>query len=232
MILSALGTITKVPRLGNEIALVGSARRADQTPQRGIPTLFLHRGKSALRHRPWVWKTIEQRWRICGGNRLAFRLFRFERGTQRAFDKLGAMNFHRRQRAEFTGQFLGFERERLLGGLAADQFRGEAGDGNGGLAAKGLERGAVNNLLPFCPLNFTQSRNTAPASSPMFCGLASAAWMGFYKSSVTIQYLGTLESISSDQALMPPLTLLRYLKPCCLKKLTAWSERVPTLQCR
>ena len=47
-----------------------------------------------------------------------------------------------------------------------------------------------------------------------------------------IQYFGTLESISSDQALMPPLTLLTYLKPCCFRKLTALSERTPPLQCK
>jgi 3-dehydroquinate synthetase len=33
------------------------------------------------------------------------------------------------------------------------------------------------------------------------------------------QYLGTLWSISSDQALMPPLTLLTYLNPCSRRKL-------------
>jgi len=57
------------------------------------------------------------------------------------------MDFHRRQRAEFAGEFLRFERERLLGGLAADQFRREPRDGDGRFAAEGLERRAVNDLL-------------------------------------------------------------------------------------
>ena len=55
------------------------------------------------------------------------------------------MDFHGRQRAEFAGEFLGLERERFLGGFAADQFRREAGDGDGGFAAEGLERRAVND---------------------------------------------------------------------------------------
>ena len=47
-----------------------------------------------------------------------------------------------------------------------------------------------------------------------------------------VQYLGTLESISSLHAVMPPLTLLRYLKPCCRRKFSAFNERTPALQCR
>ena len=47
-----------------------------------------------------------------------------------------------------------------------------------------------------------------------------------------VQYLGTLESISSLQAVMPPLTLLRYLNPCCRRKFSAFKERTPALQCR
>jgi hypothetical protein len=64
------------------------------------------------------------------------------------------VNFHRRQRAEFASQFLSLERERLLGGLAPDEFRGEAGDGNGRLTAEGLERGAINDLPAVLFLEF------------------------------------------------------------------------------
>ena len=46
------------------------------------------------------------------------------------------------------------------------------------------------------------------------------------------QYRGTLRSISSDHAVMPPLTLLTYLKPCCRRKFSAFSERTPALQCK
>lgn len=44
------------------------------------------------------------------------------------------------------------------------------------------------------------------------------------------QYFGTLWSISSDQALMPPLTLFKYLKPCCRRNSSAFIERLPLLQ--
>ena len=57
---------------------------------------------------------------------------------------LGSRNM---KRAEFTGQFLGFERERLLGGLAADQFRCQAGDGDGGFASERLKCGPVDNTF-------------------------------------------------------------------------------------
>lgn len=46
------------------------------------------------------------------------------------------------------------------------------------------------------------------------------------------QYFGTLGSISFDQAVMPPLTLLRFLKPCWRRNSTAFIERPPILQCR
>ena len=64
------------------------------------------------------------------------------------------MNFHGRQRAEFAGQFFGLEGERLRGGLAPDEFGGEAGDGDGGFAAERLERGAVNDLFTVLFLEF------------------------------------------------------------------------------
>ena len=64
------------------------------------------------------------------------------------------MDFHRRQRTEFAGQFPGLERERFLGGLAADEFRGEAGNGDGGFAAERLEGGAVNDLFAVLLLEF------------------------------------------------------------------------------
>src|SRR5256885_4282254 len=44
------------------------------------------------------------------------------------------------------------------------------------------------------------------------------------------QYFGTLGSISSAHAAMPPLTLFAYLKPCSFKNCTALSERTPLLQ--
>src|SRR5262245_30027892 len=44
------------------------------------------------------------------------------------------------------------------------------------------------------------------------------------------QYFGTLWSISSAQAVMPPLTFLRYLKPCSRRNLSAFIERTPILQ--
>src|SRR5712671_5858039 len=94
----------------------------------------------------WFGKTIKQGRCVRRCGRIFFFWFHrrwFQRGTQRAFDKLGAMNFHRRQRAKFAGEILGLECERLLGGFAADQFRREAGDGNRRFAAEGLERGAV-----------------------------------------------------------------------------------------
>ena len=47
-----------------------------------------------------------------------------------------------------------------------------------------------------------------------------------------VQYRGTLRSISSDHAVMPPLTLLTYLNPCWRRKSSAFSERTPALQCR
>src|SRR5687768_1197036 len=44
------------------------------------------------------------------------------------------------------------------------------------------------------------------------------------------QYFGTLWSISSDHALMPPLTLFTYLNPCSRRNLSAFMERMPLLQ--
>ena len=40
------------------------------------------------------------------------------------------------------------------------------------------------------------------------------------------------ESISSNQARMPPRTLLTDLNPFCFKNCTALSERTPTSHCR
>ena len=54
--------------------------------------------------------------------------------------------------------------------------------------------------------------------------------VGIGSAAPAAQYFGTLWSISSDQALMPPLTLFTYLKPCSFKKLSALSERTPLLQ--
>ena len=45
-----------------------------------------------------------------------------------------------------------------------------------------------------------------------------------------IQYLATLWSISSDQALMPPLTLFKYLNPCSRRKCSARRDRTPLSQ--
>src|SRR5262245_42108705 len=44
------------------------------------------------------------------------------------------------------------------------------------------------------------------------------------------QYFGTLGSISSAQASMPPLTFFRYLNPCSRKNRSAFIERMPLLQ--
>lgn len=44
------------------------------------------------------------------------------------------------------------------------------------------------------------------------------------------QYFGTFGSISADQAVIPPLTLLRFLKPCWRKNSNALIERPPILQ--
>lgn len=70
----------------------------------------------------------------------------FERRTERAFDQLSAVNFHGRQWAKITRQFLGLERQRLPGRLAADQFGRQAGDRDGRFAAKGLEGRAVDDF--------------------------------------------------------------------------------------
>lgn len=70
--------------------------------------------------------------------------------SARRFNQLGAVNFHRRERAQFAGQFFRLEGEGFLGGLAPDQFRRQARDGNGRLAPEGLKRGAVND--PFAVL--------------------------------------------------------------------------------
>lgn len=47
---------------------------------------------------------------------------------------------------------------------------------------------------------------------------------------VGFQYFGTLWSISSAQAAMPPLTFFRYLNPCSRRNFSAFSERTPVLQ--
>jgi len=52
---------------------------------------------------------------------------------------------------------------------------------------------------------------------------------GTHKGGV-VQYLGTVASISSDQAPIPPLTLFRYLKPCSRRKRRAFIDRTPLLQ--
>src|SRR5262249_7951649 len=64
------------------------------------------------------------------------------------------MNFHRRQRPEFAGEFLGLERESFLGSLAADQLSGEARHCDGSFAAKRLERGLINYFSPVLLLEF------------------------------------------------------------------------------
>ena len=70
---------------------------------------------------------------------------RGEGGAEGALDQLGAMDLHRRQRAERGAEIGAGEVEGLVGGLAGDQFGGDAGDGDGGLAAEGLECGAVDD---------------------------------------------------------------------------------------
>lgn len=72
-------------------------------------------------------------------------------------------------------------------------------------------------LLPFLPAN-------EPATVAVdFQTECSDVWS---------QYRGTLGSISSDHALMPPLTLFTYLNPLLLRNVTALRERAPLLQRR
>ena len=57
--------------------------------------------------------------------------------------------------------------------------------------------------------------DSVEAATPLFAAFVA----------LETQYRGTLESISSLQAVMPPLTLLRYLKPCCRRKFSAFPDR-------
>lgn len=64
-----------------------------------------------------------------------------------AFDELAAMDFHGGEGAEVAGKIVGGEVLGFLDGLALEEFGGHGGDGDGGLAAEGLEGGAVDDLL-------------------------------------------------------------------------------------
>lgn len=55
------------------------------------------------------------------------------------------MDFHRGKRAEGCGKIFIGHRERFGRRFSFDQFRGHTGDGNGGLASEGLERGLVDH---------------------------------------------------------------------------------------
>src|SRR5580692_5199422 len=105
--------------------------------QEGNLYAFFRLGKAVEESRTGGWR----------GRRFFFLRLGFEGGAEGAFDELGAMDFHGRQRAEFARKFLGPERESFAGSFAADEFRRQAGDGDGGFAAEGLERGAVNDLF-------------------------------------------------------------------------------------
>src|SRR6476620_9380776 len=52
-----------------------------------------------------------------------------------------------------------------------------------------------------------------------------------YGGEAVCQYFGTLGSILSLQARMPPFMFLTFLKPACFRKSTALALRVPLLQC-
>jgi len=69
----------------------------------------------------------------------------------------------------------------------------------------------------------TWGRLMRPHEAPVFAPLV-------VKYIEPVQHFGTAGSISSDQAVMPPLTLLRCLKPCSRRNSTAFRERPPALQ--
>jgi hypothetical protein len=75
-------------------------------------------------------------------------------------------------------------------------------------------------------------RSRLPLITPGARNGSEKAGLKWRWTSAAFQYLGTLASISSDHALMPPLPLLTYLNPCCFKKLTAFKDRTPPLQCK
>ena len=55
------------------------------------------------------------------------------------------MDFHRGKRAEGGGKIFVGHRQGFRGGFPFDQFRGHAGNGNGGLASEGLESGLIDH---------------------------------------------------------------------------------------
>jgi hypothetical protein len=59
---------------------------------------------------------------------------------------LAAVDLHRRKWAEGGGEFLGAELQGFFAGFALDETGGHAGDGDGGLAAEGLEGGFVDDF--------------------------------------------------------------------------------------
>ncbi len=61
---------------------------------------------------------------------------------------------------------------------------------------------------------------------------AAGSFSASIKTRRPAQYRGTFRSISSDQAVIPPLTLLTYLNPCWRRKFSAFIERTPPLQCK
>src|ERR1035437_2043252 len=76
------------------------------------------------------------------------------------------------------------------------------------------------------PVRFGGRGEVNPSSLPL------SVVPGKMRPSEPAQYFGTAGSISSDQAVMPPLTLLRCLKPCSRRNCTRSEEHTSELQSR
>ncbi len=64
-----------------------------------------------------------------------------------SFYELAAVDFHGGEGSEVGGEFLGGEVACLFGCFALEEAGCDGGDGDGGLAAEGLEGGAVDDAL-------------------------------------------------------------------------------------
>ncbi len=97
---------------------------------------------------------VEEGGSIWGGGRGSRFLAGRQGGAEGAFDQLGAMDFHGREGAEGSAEIGAGKVEGFFGGFAGDQLCSDAGDGDGGLAAEGLEGGAVDDAAAILVLEF------------------------------------------------------------------------------
>src|SRR5881394_2233452 len=113
------------------------------------------------------------RWRWSG--RAGGRGLGVECRTNGALHELGAVHLGRGQGTQILGEFLAAQAEGFLGGFAPDEFHGQTGRGDGGLAAEALKARLVDDLAAVLFLELHPDAQHVPA----FCIADRADAVGF-----------------------------------------------------